>query len=99
MTYIEAIANAIRAEVPRSDLPKEPTDDLFVTYAMLLLAKGNRTEPADVHNAWVAWMVNRGERHPAMVPFDQLDIEVQRQDGPFLTAILRVAQRMAAGHS
>ena len=72
MNDIEEIANAIRREVATSALPEGDTSDLFLMYAVLLLARGQDVSRKDVHNAWVAWMVTRGEEQASMVPFDQL---------------------------
>lgn len=95
MNYIEEIANAIRAEVASSDLPSGDSSGLFLTYAVLLLARGQDVTRRDVHNAWVAWMVSRGEKHESMVPFDQLPSDTQAEDSPFVAAIRTVAKRMA----
>ena len=93
MNYIEEIANAIRSEVAISALPEGDTSDLFLMYAVLLLARGRDVSRKDVHNAWVAWMVTRGEEQASMVPFDQLPSATQAEDSPFVAAIRTVAAR------
>ena len=98
MTYLEDLAAEIEAEVPASALPDKRTQSLFIAHAALALAKGTATEASDVHDAWVAWMLGRGERHASMVPFDQLKPEIQGEDLPFLEAILRVAARRPAAN-
>jgi hypothetical protein len=60
-------------------------------YAVLGLAKGRRTTAEDVHNAWVAWMVEMDPEHPALRPFSELSHEDRKQDAPFLDAILGAA--------
>jgi hypothetical protein len=93
VNYIEEIANAIRSEVATSALPEGDTSDLFLMYAVLLLARGQDVSRKDVHNAWVAWMVTRGEEQASMVPFDQLPSATQAEDSPFVAAIRTVAAR------
>ena len=95
MTYLDAVADAIKKEVPVDAMPSEDTTDLFRLYALLLLAKGDSVTRSDVHNAWVAWMASRGERHSSMRPFDELPDETKAEDSPFVNAIRRVARRGA----
>lgn len=87
MTYLDDIADAIRANIPEHLIPSEDTDALFRLYAVLALAKGPAVEPSDVHNAWAAWMHERDPNHPAIRPFDELDADTQRMDEPFARAI------------
>jgi hypothetical protein len=90
--YISAVAAAIRAEVPGAVTPDEPhLDRLFRMYALLALSKGLDTTAEDVHNAWVAWMVEIDSDHPALCPYSELSSADQEQDEPYLTAIHRVS--------
>ncbi len=94
MTYLDDIANAIRAEVPSDLVPDDDDlDQLFRLYAVLARAKGEATTRADVHDAWSAWMLGRGADHESITPFDRLDPETRREDEPFLRAIQKVAAR------
>ena len=93
MNYIQEIANAIRSEVAPRALPRGDTSDLFLMYAVLLLARGQDASREDVHNAWVAWMVSRGEEQASMVPFGELPSDAQAEDSPFVAAIRTVARR------
>lgn len=93
MTYLDDLATSIHAEVPSAMLPPEDTRGLFRLYAVLLLALGESVTPTDVHNAWVAWMVERDPQHQSLVPFDQLPPETASEDGPYVEAIRRVARR------
>jgi hypothetical protein len=65
-------------------------------YAVLLLAKQENVTGEDVHNAWVAWMLSKGQQHDAMVPFSQLAPNTQAEDSPFVTAIRAVARSSRA---
>lgn len=93
LTYISRLALEIRDEVPTDKIPSTNTEELFLLYAVLLLAKGEAVTREDVHNAWVAWMTSRGEQHESMVPFTELPANIQAEDSPFAYAIKRVAQR------
>lgn len=87
-TYVDALARAIRAATPPELLPNEPdTDALYRLYALLALVKGQAVTASDVHDAWSAWMLNRGESHDSVVPFDALAPETQAEDEPFAEAI------------
>lgn len=92
MNYIEQIARQIRAAVPASKLPDDDTHDLFRMYAVLVLAKGESVDAADVHNAWVSWMSGREPEHEALVPYDRLPLEIADQDAPYVAAIRSVAR-------
>lgn len=93
MNYLDRLAGAIRAEVPASRLPSDDTRALFRMYALLLLALGEDVTTRDVHNAWVAWMAERDDDHPSLVPYEQLASDVASEDGPYVEAIRRVARR------
>ncbi len=93
MTYLDAVAEEIRRAVPGDALPAEDTSGLFLMYAVLLLAKGEAVTREDVHNAWVAWMADKGEAHESMAPFAELPPETQAEDSPFVVAIRAVARR------
>lgn len=95
VTYIESIAEEIRAEIPGSELPDENARLLFRIYAVLLLAKSEDVNAADVHNAWVAWMCTIDPGHEALVPFGQLTHEVAQMDDAYVEAIHVVARREA----
>lgn len=93
MNFLETLASDIRGELPSELLPVQETDQLFLMYAVLLLAKGTDVTREDVHNAWAAWMSSRDERHPSVVPFSDLDEATKAEDSPFVEAIRRVAKR------
>ena len=75
-------------------MPDEDTSDLFLAYAVLLLAKGEAVTREDVHNSWVAWMESKGEEHESMVPFAELPLGTQGEDSPFVLAIRSVARTL-----
>lgn len=81
MTYLDAIAAEIKQAVSSELLPDDDMYDLFLIYAVLLLAKGKAVTREDVHNAWVAWMESSGKIHKSMVPFTSLP----QQMGPTST--------------
>lgn len=87
MTYLDEDARLIRSLLPGEASPPQDTDLLFVLYAVLLRAKGTNTSLEDVHNAWSAWMIAKGQDHKSLVPFDALGSQVQGEDQPYLEAI------------
>lgn len=87
----------IRSEVPTGALPN--TDDLellFLFYAVLALAKGEQTLPADVHNSWSAWMTARGQDHESLRPYWELKRPVKEEDDVYVAAIRKVARARAS---
>ena len=96
MSYLDDVAQRIRGAVSANALPDEDTTSLFRMYAVLLLAKGKDVTREDVHNAWVAWMLSRGEHHESMVPFTDLPPGTQAEDSPFVVAIHTVAERLTS---
>jgi hypothetical protein len=95
--YVTRIAQLIREELDPETLPDGPIDDLLRLYAVLALALGQDVCAADVHDAWVAWMVRRDSAHEALVPFDDLDKGTAGEDAPFVIAIRAVAQAEQVG--
>ena len=92
MTYLNQLADQIRAAVPPHLVPNN-AGELFLLYALLARAKGSKVMPEDVHDAWVAWMQSRGQTHPSMVPFAQLPSPKRDEDDPFVRAIREVSLR------
>lgn len=89
--YMVQLASRIRDGVAADVAVPDDCSDLFLSYALLLRAKGNAVTAQDVHDAWVTWMVVRDPGHPSLVPFDELPPEVQSEDLPFLRAIQSLA--------
>lgn len=98
MSYLDRVAEEIRAEVPADLIPPDAAA-LFLIYAVLARAKGQQTTAEDVHDAWTAWMSGMGEEHQSMRPFAELDAAVRQEDEPFLGAIHRVSRRLEGGDS
>ena len=96
MSYLDDIADAVRAHVPRSLVPDGDTALLFRLYAVLLLAKGEGVTTEDVHNAWSAWMQSERADHPALRPFDELDAATQDSDAPYADAIRAACRELQA---
>jgi hypothetical protein len=95
MSYLDADAQLIRSCLPACTGVPEDSDDLFVLYAVLMRAKGEGTQAADVHDAWSAWMSRSEPDHESIRPYDQLAPSVQEEDAPFLTAIHSAARARA----
>lgn len=97
MNYIDQIAHAVYERVPAKNLPDDSTFGLFRIYAVLLLAKGDKVDARDVHNAWVAWNNSFNSQHESSVPFEQLSETVAAEDLPFVQAIHEVVDTMKQG--
>jgi hypothetical protein len=88
--YLTELAAAIRARVGECAVPPGDADALFRVYAALALAKGDRVDGKDVHNAWVAWISAADPNHESAVPYEQLSAATRKQDEPFVLAIRAV---------
>lgn len=95
MTYLSDIAAAIKHELPSELVPDAGADDLMLLYALLCLTVGSSVTQENVHDAWTAWMAQRGEAHESMVPYVELDEGTRAEDEPFVAAIRRVARSLA----
>lgn len=97
--YIDAMAEEIRRHTPSARLPEDGDDPrhLFRLYALLALSKGEAVSPRDVHDAWAVWMLERGEAHESIVPFENLSADVRREDAPFVAAIHSAARQARGG--
>jgi hypothetical protein len=62
-------------------------------------AKGQRVTPADVHDAWSAWMLTTHGEHKSLVPYDELDKDMQAEDAPYAEAIRKAAKSKSHGES
>jgi hypothetical protein len=97
LSYVDEVADAIRARVATGRLPNADTAALFRLYAVLALAKGEAVTLQDVHDAWAAWMSGRDPEHASLRPFDELSAEVQDADAPYRDAIHAVARERGLG--
>ncbi|MER5567209.1 DUF7701 domain-containing protein [Streptomyces goshikiensis] len=93
MTYLDPLADLIRACLPPEAEPPEDSAALFRLYAVLLKAKGEQVTDEDVHDAWSAWMQSVDSTHPALVPFGELLPETRAFDAPYAQAIRAAARR------
>jgi len=95
MNYLDELAGQIRAEVSDEDvLPTPDTRLLFRLYALLALSNGADVQPADVHDAWVVWMLEHDPDHRSIRHFDELDEPTRQSDMPFVEAIRKVARTL-----
>lgn len=89
--YLDDIATVIRTRIPEDRIPKGDADNLFRMYAVLARAKGESVTQSDVHDVWSAWMSEQNGNHDALVEYEKLSEEVQREDAIFATAIRHAA--------
>ncbi len=85
--YLDMIAALIEQSLDPEDRPSEDAETLYRLYALLALTVGSATTPENVHDAWVAWTLLRGDEHEALVPFNQLAPAIQELDWPYVNAI------------
>lgn len=95
--YLDDIASVIRKHVPEDRIPKGNSNALFRLYAVLLRAKGMDVSQSDVHDVWSAWMAHRNGEHDALVPYNDLPMEVRDEDRVFVKAIRSAAEQL--GHT
>ena len=99
MTYLDDDASLIKSALPSHIKVPQDTDYLFVLYAVLMRSKGEAVQLTDVHDAWTAWKLLTSGSHESLVPFDQLEPDVQAEDQPYVDAIVAAAKlrRNASG--
>ena len=90
MNYLATIARSIEAKIG-SDVDGD-SEGLYLIYAILARITGVNTTAENVHDAWNAWMLMKGESHESMVPFAELPSDIQAEDQPFVRAIREVAE-------
>jgi len=96
-TYIERLARDIWEATGETE-PWYPAEEasLWLGYALLARTKGKKTTSQDVHDAWSAWAVIRyAGHHRSLIPFDELEPEVQAYDDLYRDAIHFVCSPMA----
>lgn len=98
MSYIDDLADKVRAEIPEALRPDRDAQALYRLYALLALVKGEHVTSENVHDAWAVWKSGRSPRHRSLVPFRELSPEVQDSDVPFVDAIRRVAREQLPTH-
>lgn len=92
--YLERVARDIYHETGGEGEYPANEATLWLTYALLCVAKGTETTARNVHDAWAVWAIQEYDgTHRSLVPFDQLSPEVQALDIPYRDAIRRVAER------
>lgn len=96
MNYLDELAKEIFFE-SNTDKDGFWFDDrmLYRAYALLLLAKGEAVTNEDVHNAWAVWASEYDENHRSLIPFDDLEPQIQALDEPYTRAIHKVARTHA----
>lgn len=93
MSYIEQLAEEIHREVYPGREMTEDERDLYLIYAVLALAAGERVTRENVHDAWAAWEAKKDPEHRSLKPFAELSADVQAEDERFVNAIRNVARR------
>lgn len=92
MTYVDALARKIEANLDEAERPDSNALELYRLYALLALVKGREVTLSDVHDAWSVWMTSSQPDHPALIPFAELDEEQRMQDSPYAAAIRKASE-------
>lgn len=87
MSYLDTIRDAMHAELPGLH------PDLIDLYALLALTKGEEVTLENVHDAWGLWTRHTRPDHPSLVPFSELEPEVQELDELYVQAIKAATAR------
>ncbi len=88
--YVQRARNILIEEV--GDTLEEGLADL---YALLLFSRGSEVTAEEVHDAWSLWRDRSKPDHKSLIPFAELEPDVQRLDDRYVNAIKRAAQRLA----
>lgn len=92
--YLDDIATAIRARIPKESMPEGDTTELFRLYAVLLRAKGPNVTRSDIHDVWSAWMATRESGHVSLVKYEELPPSVKAEDEVFVVAVRQAAESL-----
>jgi hypothetical protein len=93
MNYVDDLAMRIGRFAPlNANLPMP----LLRGYAALALARGFYVTGSDVHDTWAAYEASVDPSHPLLVPWDQLEADVQALDLPFVQAIHQALTELQA---
>jgi hypothetical protein len=96
MTYIEDARNALLAVYP-DEVESAEDARLIDLYTLLVLVRGEETTLEDVHEAWAVWRSRTRPDHPSIVPFEELEKDVQEMDRPYVEAIRAAAKQLRGG--
>ena len=92
MTYIDDLEAVSRTESLPTCVRDDAAQRLYRLYALLALVKGAHVTAEDVHDAWAVWITERNSGYLSLVPFVELDQDVQESDQPFVDSIRQVAR-------
>lgn len=71
-------------------------NDLLDLYTLLVFVTGVHTELEHVHDAWAIWRNRTNPRHQSLIPFPDLQQDIQEMDRKFAQAIRETAQEVAS---
>jgi hypothetical protein len=92
--YLEELAQQIALRV---DAPEADQHLLHLVYALLVRVKGENITLSDVHDAWSVWTLAMHRDAGQVVPFDELDSDVQELDRPFAELLVQLARAADQG--
>ncbi len=84
MNYIEKARSILAEKI-------DVESDLLDLYTLLVFVKGKHTRLEDVHDAWAIWRNKTNPSHKSLIPFKELDLDVQDLDQEYTLAIRQTA--------
>lgn len=94
MNYIERTREALIAELGGLAAVKGwgvNAEQLLDAYTQLALTTGTETTAANVHDAWAVVTARTRPAHVLLVPFEDLDADMQARDDEFRDAVITAA--------
>jgi hypothetical protein len=92
MTYLELLAREIYSAAHHDELP-DAQKHLYINYALIGLALGDKVTAVNVHDAWAAWAILQSPTHPSIRPFNELTDDTQSKDNRYVQAIRQATSR------
>ncbi len=93
MSYMSGYVESI---IDKTGLESEDELTLVILYALLAKTKQATVTAEDVHDAWSLWTEygrnNKG--HHSLIPFNELETEIQNMDDEYVDAIQLTFQEM-----
>lgn len=99
VSYVDLARMELRGEFQARGLTVE--DELLDLYVMIMLQPEGAIGPLGaemrehVHNAWALWRRRTNPQHPNLVPYSELDPDVQEMDRPYAESIRTARTRMS----
>jgi len=84
MNYIQKVRNRLSLKI-------DVESELLDLYTLIIFLRGTSVTLEDIHDAWSIWRTNTKPDHSAIIPFDELSLEVQELDREYAVAVKDIA--------